>query len=126
MKIYCLVIGAVFLLGSVLLMLHRLYFIFRAIKVPAVVAAKVYRNASTETRSSRAKVLKLTFEHPASGQEEHICDTSLLTPIFKINDKLYLSVRNNKVLINHWFYLILAPAALLIFGVVCIYTSSQM
>ena len=126
MKIYCLTIGISLLVGSAILLLHRIQFICRAKTVSAVVVDKVFRNASTETRSSRAKVLKLSFEHPASGPTSYVCDTSILTLLFDVNDELQLSIVGNKVLIKHWFYVILAPAALLTLGILCINVSYQL
>lgn len=125
MKIYCLTIGISLLVGAALLLLHRIQFIYRARTVSAVVVDKIFRNASTETRSSRAKVLKLNFDHPSSGAMSYVCDTTILTLFFDINDKLKLSILGNKVLIKHWFYVILAPMALLFFGILCIYVSYQ-
>jgi len=126
MKIYCLTIGISLLVVSAILLLHRIQFIYRAKTVSAVVVEKVFRNASTETRSSRANVLKLTFDHPDSGPTSYVCDTSILTLFFDKNDKLKLSILGNKVLIKHWFYVILAPAALLTFGILCINVSYQL
>ena len=120
MKIYCLTIGIFLLVGSATLLLHRIQFICRARTVSAVVVDKIFRNASSETRSSRAKVLKLSYDHPSFGPTNYVCDTSILTPLFDINDKLKLSILGNKVLINHWLYVILAPASLLVFGILCI------
>ena len=108
------------LIGSGFLLLHRIHFIYRAKTVIAVVVEKVFRNRSTETRSSRAKVLKLSFEHPAFGQTDYFCDTSIITPLFKINDLVKLSVLGNKVIVKHWLYLILAPLALITLGIICI------
>jgi len=126
MKTYCLTIGISLLVVSAILLLHRIQFIYRAKTVRAVVEEKVFRNASTETRSSRTKVLKLTFVHPDSGPTSYVCDTSILTLFFDKNDKLKLSILGNKVLIKHWFYVILAPAALLTFGILCINVSYQL
>jgi hypothetical protein len=120
MKIYCLTIGISLLVGSVILLLHRILFIYRAKTVSAVVVEKIFRNASTETRSSKAMVLKLNFDLPTSGATSYVCDTSILTPFFDINDKLKLSILGNRVLIKHWFYVILAPTALLTLGILCI------
>jgi len=121
MKIYCLTIGIFLLVGSATLLLYRIQFICRARTASAVVVDKIFRNASSETRSSRAKVLKLSYDHPSFGPTNYVCDTSILTPLFDINDKLKLSILGNKVLINHWRYVILAPASLLVFGILCIY-----
>lgn len=121
MKLYCLIVGIFFLVGSVILLLHRIYFIFRAKTVRAVVVDKVFRNKSTETRSSKAKVLKLEFQYPGTSSNEYICDSSVLTPFFKINDSIKLSVLGNKVLLKHELYVILAPVGLAIFGLVSIY-----
>ncbi|WP_269521120.1 hypothetical protein [Alteromonas sp. BMJM2] len=120
MKIYCLTIGISLLVGSAILLLHRIQFIYRAKTVSAVVAEKIFRNASTETRLSKAMVLKLNFYHPTSGATSYVCDTSVLTPFFDINDQLKLSILGNKVLLKHWFYVILAPTALLTLGILCI------
>jgi hypothetical protein len=125
MKIYCLTIGISLLVGSAILLLYRIQFMCHARTVSAVVVDKIFRNASTETRSSRAKVLKLSFDHPSTGPKSYVCDTSILTMLFDINDKLKLSILGNKVLIKHWGYVILAPAALLVFGILCIYVSYQ-
>ena len=125
MKIYCLTIGISLLVGAALLLLYRIQFIYRARTVSAVVVDKIFRNASTETCSTRAKALKLNFDHPSSGAMSYVCDTTILTLFFDINDKLKLSILGNKVLIKHWFYVILAPMALLIFGILCIYVSYQ-
>lgn len=60
--------------------------------VNAIVIDKEFRNKSTESRSSRAKVLKLRFEHPHSGPTEYACDTSILTPFYQVNDVLKVYV----------------------------------
>lgn len=123
MKLYCLIIGTIFLFGSVILLLYRLYFIRCAETVNGIVVDKIYRNRSTETRTSKTKVLKISYQNPTSGSAEYASDTSVITPFFKINDSLKLSVMGNKVLIKHWLYLILAPVALLIIGIACVYLS---
>lgn len=99
--------------------------IIRATTVDGVVVDKVFRNKSTETRSTRAKCLKIRYEHPESGPAEIVCDTSLLTPLFNINDSLKLCVTSNRVLIKHWLYVILAPLALAGLGVASLYVYMQ-
>lgn len=126
MRIYCLIIGIFLLIGSGFLLLYRIHFICRAKTVRAVVIDKVFRNQSTENRSSRAKVLKLRFEHPDSGPTNYVCDTNVLTPFFKINDLVKLCILGNKVIVKHWFYVILAPVALVTLGIVCINVSYQL
>ena len=126
MKIYCLVIGTLFVAGAVFLLCYRIYFVLRANTVTAVVIDKVFRNMGSETRSSRAKFLKFSFEHPNSGPTEYVCDTNVLTPLYQVNDSVKLSIWGQKVIVKHWLYVILAPTALLAMGAVCIYVSFEL
>ncbi|MEP1446229.1 MAG: hypothetical protein ABJK37_08990 [Paraglaciecola sp.] len=94
--------------------------------VKAVVFAKVYRNKSTETRSSRTKVLKLRFQNPYSGSNEYVCDINILTPFYKVNDNIDLAVSENKILIKSGFYVMLAPVSLALMGGICVYVFYQL
>lgn len=126
MKFYCLIIGVSLVAAATLILWSRVRFISHAHKVKAKVITKVYRNKSTETRTSRAKVLKLGFDNPFSGPAEYICDTNLLTPFYKINDNLELAVSENKVLLRNWPYIILAPFVLAALGCTSIYVFFQL
>lgn len=126
MKYYCLVVGMLFLVGAFLLLVSRVRFINGSKIVKAIVMDKVYRNKSTETRPSRAKVLKLHFDNPYSDSNEYVCDTSIFTPFYKINDNIDLVVSENRVLIKNWVYVLLAPISLAMMGFVCIYVFLQL
>ncbi len=67
MQIYCQIIGILLIFSGIFLLANRLLFIAKAQTVTAKVVAKVFRNATTETRTSRVKVLKLQFYNPDSG-----------------------------------------------------------
>lgn len=119
---YALIMGTGLIAGALWLLSARIRFIRRAQIVTARVIAKVYRNSSTETRSSRARVLKLRFEHPVSGQSEYVCDTSVLTPFYKINDVVKVAVNAERVLIAEAGYVVLAPLVLSALGGGCMAT----
>lgn len=126
MKFYCLVVGIFFLIGALTLLVSRVKFIRASKTVKAVVIAKVYRNKSTETRSSKTKVLKLHFDNPFAGTNEYVCDTNILTPFYKVNDNINLAVSENRILIKNGFYVLLAPVALALMGGICVYVFYQL
>ena len=125
MSLYLLIIGTVCILGAVWLLISRLLHILNSQQIAGTVVDKVTRNPSAETPMGRVKVLKIAYQNPYSGTSEYICDTSVITPLYKINDPVTLAVSPRRVLLRHWLYVLLAPSAIAIIGVMTLYISYQ-
>jgi hypothetical protein len=117
MELYCLFVGGLLEVLAISMLFSRLRFARNASLVIGTVVAKVWRNAFTETQTGKVKHLKIEYKNLHNKPSIYVCDNSLITMLYKIDEEVKLSISNDRVLINSVSYILSAPLFISLFGV---------
>jgi hypothetical protein len=116
MELYCLFLGVILEILAISILLSRLIFASNARPAIGTVVAKVLRNNSPETPTGKVKHLKIEYNNLHNKTSIHVCDSSVITMLYTIGEKVKLSISNDRVLINSTSYIFSAPLFISLFG----------